>query len=48
MPYKSPSQRLNEILLQAAIRAENRNADKHADDLAKQVARLNDELAGEE
>jgi hypothetical protein len=49
MSHKTPTQRLNEVLLQAAIRAElrreHRNTEQAADDLARQVANLNDELA---
>jgi hypothetical protein len=36
---------LNRVLLQAATRSERRRADEHAEKLAREVARLADELA---
>jgi hypothetical protein len=36
---------LNEVLLQAALRAERENAGRHSDNRARELARRQDELA---
>jgi hypothetical protein len=36
---------LNEVLLQAAIRAERENASRHSDNRARELARRQDEIA---
>lgn len=40
---KSPTVRLNEVLLNAAIRAERINADRLTDQRAQELARRNDD-----
>lgn len=41
---KSPTVRLNEVLLNAAIRAERINADRSADQRARVLAQRNDDF----